>query len=176
MTLDEFNKKWTEDAYNAMIDNDAWEDYVRDCFDMYEYYGFRKTFRSPYEQFAEYIGKPFNVVGKATEKDFDITTLPAWQIEFADGSKIWAYPEEICKVEDYMDEYNELLAYNGKTTDEIRNTFGTDITNDDGEHIDTNYKDILVTFDIKDGIGKLSKNVEAYSEEGVFIGTFFVET
>lgn len=173
MTIDEFNKKWTQSAYDAMLENDGWDEYVNDCFDMYEYYGFRKTFRTPYEQLSKYRGMKFEVIGRATEKEFDVTTLPAWRVRFENGNEEWAYPEEVCKVEDYMDEYNELLCYNGKSADEIRKAFGENITNDDGEHIDSNYKDILVTFNITDGKAELSKSVEVYSEDGVFIGTFF---
>jgi hypothetical protein len=90
---------------------------------------------------------------------------------------LYCYPEEICK-EDAEDvakrEWAELQEYNGKSVEEIRSTFGKDITNDDGEHIDLNYKDILVTFNVSDGIVSLSDCIEVYNSEGVFCNVFYV--
>ena len=44
----------------------------------------------------KYIGKPFKVIGRCEEgKEWDLESLPAWNIEFEDGHKMSAYPEEI---------------------------------------------------------------------------------
>ena len=59
----------------------------------------------------KYIGKPFKVIGRCEEgKEWDLESLPAWNIEFEDGHKMSAYPEEI-----YL---NDMLAngYEPETT------------------------------------------------------------
>jgi len=75
---------------------------------------------------------------------------------------------------DFIKQYNEVKEkYEGKSVEEIRDFFGHNITNDNGEYIDTNYKDILVTFSIKDGKGYLSNMVEKYNKEGIFLGVIY---
>ena len=72
----------------------------------------------------------------------------------------------------FIDQYNEVKEkYNGKPVDEIRTAFKYGITNDEDGFIDTNYKDILVTFSIKDGRGFLTTQIECYDENDNFIGT-----
>ena len=171
MTYNEFNAKWTADAYaKAKETDEGWREYVNDCFEMYEYYGFTPTFHTPYEQMAEYEGLPFKVIGRETEEEWDFESLPAWTIEFEGGVQISALPEEITLLERCCEEYNEVVRkYNGASVEDIRTAFGKDITNDESEFIDTNYKDILVTFNVKDGKCEVSKSMEVYNEYGNFV-------
>ena len=39
-------------------------------------------------------GQCFEVVGRCTEEQTDISALPMWNIKFEDGTVIGAYPEE----------------------------------------------------------------------------------
>lgn len=73
--------------------------FVNDCFDTYEHIGFAKTFESPYDEYEEYKGKPFVVLGRAPETRVDLECLPMWDIKFEDGKEICAHPEEICLAE-----------------------------------------------------------------------------
>ena len=81
---------------------------------------------------------------------------------------------EIENKEKYISQYNEIKEkYDGKSVEEIHSAFANDITNDDDEYIDTNYKDILVTFSIKDRKCYLTKMIECYDENDNFIGTIY---
>lgn len=81
---------------------------------------------------------------------------------------------------DFIAQWKEVKEMTeGKTMDEIREMFGKDITNDlrvgveagiDHDIIDTNYKDILVTFIEEDGKAHLNDWIETYNENGVFLG------
>lgn len=78
--------------------------FVQDCFDTYEHIGFADTFRTPYESEKKYNGMKFSVLGRVKEisedKDGnDLECLPMWSIQFENGDKIHAYPEEICLAE-----------------------------------------------------------------------------
>ena len=100
MTNEEFNKKWNKSAYaQTEHDNNKLIEYVNDCFDMYETEGFCDTFESPYKQYARYNGLAFKVIERCTQDDFDLTALPAWEIELETGGRMTALPEEICKIE-----------------------------------------------------------------------------
>jgi hypothetical protein len=100
MTVQEFNEKWNEAAYREAEENtETFRKYIEDCFEMYETGGFVERFKSPYDQFKELNGKNFRVVGRCTEEDWCLEQLPAWIIEFDNGVKIEALPEEICKLE-----------------------------------------------------------------------------
>ena len=95
MTCKEFNKKYNKD--NEFILS---EEYVNDCFDMYETEGFAETFQSPYDEYRHHNGKKFKVVERCSENDgFDLESLPIWLIEFEGGKRIHALPEEICLIE-----------------------------------------------------------------------------
>lgn len=84
------------------------------------------------------------------------------------------------EMKDYIAQWKEVKEMTeGKTMDEIREMFGKDITNDlrvgveagiDHDIIDTNYKDILVTFFEEDGKAHLNDWIETYNENGVFLG------
>lgn len=70
----------------------------------------------------------------------------------------------------------------GCDMDNIREVFGDRITNDTGDCIDVNYKDILVTFTAQKGISRgydtyggkafLNDKFEYYNKGGVFCGRF----
>ena len=71
-------------------------------FNEYEKGGFCEIFKSPFElkdKDQPYIGKPFKVIGRVTTEGADLETLPMWCIEFEDGHKMNAYPEEITVIE-----------------------------------------------------------------------------
>lgn len=73
--------------------------YVNKAFKIYEEVGFEPVLPdvSGYnEEDVPYIGKPFKVTGRCKAPEWDLECLPAWNIEFEDGHKMEAYPEEIC--------------------------------------------------------------------------------
>lgn len=82
--------------------------FVADCFDTYEHFGFSETFQTPYEEYEEYNGKKFVVLGRLKERtpenltdqdSADLACLPMWSIQFEDGKVAHAYAEEICLAE-----------------------------------------------------------------------------
>ena len=76
--------------------------YVNKAFKIYEEVGFEPVLPdvSGYnEEDVPYIGKPFKVTGRCKAPEWDLECLPAWNIEFEDGHKMEAYPEEICILE-----------------------------------------------------------------------------
>ena len=97
MTWDELNKKYPEARYE--MDNERERAFLKDCYSAYETVGFADKFWSPFDlkdEDKKYIGKPFKVIGRCEEgKEWDLESLPAWKIEFEDGHKMSAYPEEI---------------------------------------------------------------------------------
>jgi hypothetical protein len=65
---------------------------------------FRQTFDTPYEQHADRRGQTFSLLRKITKdnlrfqpdaKEFDAKVLPMYGIQFPDGTKILAWPEEV---------------------------------------------------------------------------------
>lgn len=81
-------KNWEPGTRNDYI-------FVNDCFTLYEKEGFAKKFWTPYDENKQRIGQPFTVVSKCSIENSDLECLPMWQIKFADGTCIDAYPEEI---------------------------------------------------------------------------------
>lgn len=73
----------------------------------------------------------------------------------------------------FRQQYDEVRnLYDGQPVDIIEESFGSNITNRDDDYIDANYRDILVTFNIRDGRAYLSDIMfECYDEHGMFIGT-----
>jgi hypothetical protein len=70
--------------------------FVNTCFDLYEKEGFSNVFWSPYDiGNSELCGKKFKVLSRVTENQEVLNVLPMWNIEFENGHKICAYPEEI---------------------------------------------------------------------------------
>lgn len=94
MTWDEMNKKYPEYSREEMSEKRE-EKFVNDCFDCYEQEGFSKKFWSQGGDYGEKIGQSFKVLGRTTTEDADLSCLPMWNIEFADGTIIVAYPDEI---------------------------------------------------------------------------------
>ena len=76
-------------------------EFIEDAFNMYETSGFLATFNAIYEEEADFNGVAFQVIGRASYKDgdCDFEQLPMWHIEFEDGTKYMAFPEEITKIE-----------------------------------------------------------------------------
>jgi len=73
--------------------------YVNKAFKIYEEVGFEPVLPDVSglnEEDVPYIGKAFKVTGRCKAPEWDIECLPAWNIEFEDGHKMEAYPEEIC--------------------------------------------------------------------------------
>lgn len=103
LTHEEFNKKWDKAAYDAMMQSMDYKEhrkYLTDCYNMYETEGFCKTFKTPYTDYQERNGQKFKKLRRAKRNDgFDWESLPAWFIQFEDGVRIFAFPEEICKIE-----------------------------------------------------------------------------
>ena len=106
MKLEEFNRKWNNKAYTALMERkDDWAEeyakYLEDCYSMYEETGFTPTFKSIYSSYPkQYNGLHFKVLRRATPEDgFDLECLPAWEVEFENGERFICFPEEICKAE-----------------------------------------------------------------------------
>ena len=103
MTWDDMNKKYPEYRNEMTVDRER--NFVEDCFTCYEKEGFAKRFWSQGGDYKEYIGKPFEVIGRVQEcndehKDgADLECLPMWKIRFEDGKEIAVYPDEIIKRE-----------------------------------------------------------------------------
>lgn len=97
MTWDELNEKYPEARDEMSVDRER--DFLKDLYDVYETVGFVDKFWTPFDLHDEdksYVGKPFKVIGRCEEgKEWDLESLPAWKIEFEDGHKMNAYPEEI---------------------------------------------------------------------------------
>ena len=59
--------------------------------------GFRETFVSPYEQYADRVGQKFTVLRELTDEEVgdpsEVGTM--YQILFEDGKEIPAWPEEV---------------------------------------------------------------------------------
>ncbi len=97
MTWDELNEKYPEARDEMSVDRER--DFLKDLYDTYETVGFVNNFWTPFDLNDEdksYVGKSFKVIGRCEEgKEWDLESLPAWKIEFEDGYKMNAYPEEI---------------------------------------------------------------------------------
>lgn len=90
-----------------------WEEergFVLFMYDKYEKAGFNEHFftdRKLPPEFNNEIGKGYKLlkrmeVPNTPEEEGEkmpILDLPAWEIEFADGKKLVAYPEEICALD-----------------------------------------------------------------------------
>lgn len=71
--------------------------YVAKCYDLYAREGFAKTFESFYSDVGDYIGSPFKVLREISldDPEYDLESLPQWEIQFPDGATMVAKPEEI---------------------------------------------------------------------------------
>ena len=103
MNWKEIQTKYPE--YREDMTKEREQEFVKDCFDCYEAEGFSEIFWTPWEDYSQYIGKRFTVVGRVTEKGEyeqrsaykqELEFLPMWVIHFTDtDEEIGAYPEEI---------------------------------------------------------------------------------
>ena len=101
MSVEEFVAKWGETPNRSEMDFETEVDFIEDAFNMYETSGFSATYHSIYDDETEFNGVAFQVIGRASYKDgdCDFEQLPMWHIEFEDGTKHMAFPEEITKIE-----------------------------------------------------------------------------
>lgn len=101
MSVEEFDTKWGETPNREKMDFETELEFIEDAFNMYETSGFLATFNAIYEDEANFNGVAFQVIGRASysKGDCDIEQLPMWHIEFEDGTKHMAFPEEITKFE-----------------------------------------------------------------------------
>lgn len=102
--------------------------WVNFCYNAYEFGGFREHFTTPYEQYSQYEGFKFKVLGRCVEGvEYDLCVLPAWKIAILndDGEQVAcfdAYPEEITLIDtkmkipnpmisriDFTNKYNKIL-------------------------------------------------------------------
>ena len=94
MTWDEMRVKYPE--YKDEMTEERMREFVKDCFDTYEQTEkVADTFWELGGDFPDYVGKPFQIIGRVTEEDADLECLPMWKIRFEDGKEMEAYPEEI---------------------------------------------------------------------------------
>ena len=88
-----------------MLDYATERAFVSDCYDTYEHIGFTATFGTPYTGERIHVGKKFKVLSRVkeisedAENGADLECLPMWNIELEDGTRMAAYPEEICVAE-----------------------------------------------------------------------------
>ena len=82
------------------------ENFVSDCFDTYEHIGFANVFHSAVPSTKIYDGLKFRVIGRVSNeivnddsKGVDLEALPMWEVEFENGYRGYAFPEEICLAE-----------------------------------------------------------------------------
>ena len=101
MSVEEFDAKWGEMPDRNKMDFETEVEFIEDVFNMYETSGFSATYHSIYDDEKELNGVAFQVIGRASYKDgdCDFEQLPMWHIEFEDGTKHMAFPEEITKIE-----------------------------------------------------------------------------
>ncbi len=102
MSVEEFDAKWGELPNRSKMDFETELEFIEDCFNMYETSGFSATYHSiDVDDENNFDGVAFQVIGRASYKDgdCDFEQLPMWHIEFEDGTKYMAFPEEITKIE-----------------------------------------------------------------------------
>lgn len=102
MSVEEFDAKWGEMPNRSEMDFETELEFIEDCFNMYETSGFSATYHSiGIDDGKDFDGVAFQVIGRASyaNLDCDFEQLPMWHIEFEDGTKHMAFPEEITKIE-----------------------------------------------------------------------------
>lgn len=102
MSVEEFDAKWGETPNRDKMDFETEVEFIEDCFNMYETSGFSATYHSiGIDDGKDFNGVAFQVIGRASYSngDCDIEQLPMWHIEFEDGTRYMAFPEEITKIE-----------------------------------------------------------------------------
>ena len=106
MAWNKLNQKYPEDRSEMSEKREL--EFVHDCFECYEQEGFAEKFWSPFGDHKERFGQNFEVVGRCSENDSDLSSLPMWNIKFEDGTVFGAYPEEIIPSEMKANGYREL--------------------------------------------------------------------
>lgn len=106
---DEIIKRYNKSREDMSIEEER--EFVLACFEIYETEGFAKRFWTPYSDYSQKCGEPFEVIRRCTEEDSDLCQLPSWNIMFADGIVIQALPEEI--IESEVIKNREILSKNG---------------------------------------------------------------
>lgn len=102
MSVEEFDAKWGEMPNRSEMDFETELEFIEDAFNMYETSGFSATYHSiGIDDGKDFDGVAFQVIGRASyaNLDCDLEQLPMWHIEFEDGTKHMAFPEEITKIE-----------------------------------------------------------------------------
>ena len=101
MSVEEFDAKWGKMPNRSEMDFETELEFIEDAFNMYETSGFSATYHSIYKDETDFNGVAFQVIGRASYSngDCDFEQLPMWHIEFEDGTKHMAFPEEITKIE-----------------------------------------------------------------------------
>ena len=91
------------------------KEWVKFCYDSYEYDGFRDAFHSPYGDDRD--GMDYEILGRISDDPSkkhhaDLECLPLWLIRFPDESVHYAGPEEICLTEtpDYLNKYKKNIS------------------------------------------------------------------
>lgn len=81
--------------YRDEMTEDQEQEFLENCYHLYEKEGFAKVFWSQGGDYQEYHEKSFTVLGRVKPPDADTECLPMWKIKFEDGKEISAYPDEI---------------------------------------------------------------------------------
>jgi hypothetical protein len=163
MSVEEFDAKWGETPNRSEMDFETELEFIEDCFNMYETSGFSATYHSiDVDDENNFEGVAFQVIGRASysKGDCDLEQLPMWHIEFEDGTKHMAFPEEITKIE----RERQTLAQN--LHKEEKKPIKTDTTMDRYEQI----KNKLESFASEDELVEMwnvyvSKNRETITED-----------
>ena len=98
MNRQEFEEKWGDTVNRCRLDEKKHQEFVNDCFEMYEQEGFLEVLDSTYEELGK-NGMKFKVIRRATNQECDPETMPVWLVRFENGETAYCYPEEICRIE-----------------------------------------------------------------------------
>lgn len=72
------------------------EQFVEDCFHLYEKEGFSPVFWSPYSDFADRVGQQIEIIARCqADRNTDLSVLPMWRAKFPDGFVTEVHPEEV---------------------------------------------------------------------------------
>lgn len=106
MSYKELKEKYQSESREYMTEERE-NEFVNDCFGAYEGEGFSNVFWTPYDSMREKIGLKFRVISRVNKEQEVLEALPMWNIEFEDGFKTCAYPEEVIKSEMLANGYIE---------------------------------------------------------------------
>ena len=96
MTWKEFHNKYPNGKCG--LSKEKKEEYMEDCFTVYEDKGFSDSFNLPFGDLKNRNGSEFIVTRRCepAKDQIDDDAMPAWEIMFADGFTMIAFPDEIC--------------------------------------------------------------------------------